>query len=456
MGIESQGIASRRSPAQAEARQALPPQGRVDVELARVLSSRTFAPSRRQQRFLHYLVHHALNGNHAILKETVVAVEVFGRCADRFDPRADSIVRVEARRLRQRLLRYYAEEGADAPLRIELPVGSYVPLLQWRGPGPAAAEVTRKARDLVERGEHFLRQGSEAALRKALERFESAAAEAPGYAAAHKGAAQARMALVCAWHEPTVPWIDQARASIERALALEPADALAVLLMGILLHRHGHDWQAAEPWFRRAAEMAPDSALVRSGRGTYLMLAGRADEAEEELRQARQLDPLYLNARLFMAKLRVSQRRWDDADKELEALLDIAPHHFSGLQTRADVRRCRGLHDEALALYRALQQEFPGHAAGLLGEAQVRALQRREAECAQALEAARAMMGGRIPAYCVAVVRVNAGHHAQALSLLEESSSLRDPAFIFAGIEPAFDPLRSDARFEALFRRVRA
>ncbi len=434
----------------------LPAQEQVDAELARLFSSRAFAQSRRQQHFLHYLVHHALSGNHAILKETVVAVEVFGRSADRFDPRADSIVRVEARRLRQRLLRYYAEEGAQAQLRIELPVGGYVPQLRWCPPAPAAEAVSRTARDLVERGEHFLRQGSEAALRKALERFEAAAREAPGCVAAHKGEAQARMALVCAWHEPTVPWILQARAALERALALDPADAHALLLMGVLQHRHGHDWAAAEPLLRRAAELKPDCALVRCGRGTYLMLAGRGAEAEAELRRARELDPLYLNARLFMAKLRISQRRWDDADKELEALLDIAPQHFSGLQTRADLRRCRGEHDEALALYRELQLQFPAHAAGLLGVAQVMALQGREAECEHALDVARRLMGGRIPAYCVAVVQVNAGRHAQALALLEESSAQRDPAFIFAGIEPAFDPLRSHPRFVQLFRAVRA
>jgi hypothetical protein len=68
------------------------------------------------------------------------------------------IVRVEARRLRARLTKYNAGEGRSVPLRIELPVGSYVPQLVVAGSMPPAAEATRRARDLVERGEHYLRQ----------------------------------------------------------------------------------------------------------------------------------------------------------------------------------------------------------------------------------------------------------------------------------------------------------
>ena len=63
----------------------------------------------------------------AALKDSVIAVEVFGRPAARFDPRQDRIVRVETRRLHARLMRYFDTEGRSAPWQIALPVGSYVP-----------------------------------------------------------------------------------------------------------------------------------------------------------------------------------------------------------------------------------------------------------------------------------------------------------------------------------------
>lgn len=426
----------------------------VEAALDAVLASKAFSQSRRQQQLLSYLVKSAASAARPVLKETVVAVEVFGRALDRFDPRTDNVVRVEARRLRQRLERHYAGEGRHAALRFELPVGSYVPLLQRHEP-PVAPTATRTARDLAERGEHFLRLGDEASIRKALERFDAALREAPDYAAAHKGAARARMALVCAWHEPSEPWIDEAQASLQRALALDPTDAEAVVTMGVLHHRHRHDWPTAQAWLNRAVDMAPQSPLVRGGRGFYLTVAGLCGAAEADLRLARQLDPHYANARLFMAKLRVAQRRWDDAEKELDALLDIAPQHFSALMTRADIRRFRQQPEEAVALYREVRRHLPEHAAPLLGEAQAFAMQGAHHERDAAMALAHRFSGGRLPAYSVAMVHMYAGRRDEALALLQASAAALDPAFIFANIEPAFDPLRADPRFIAMLRNAR-
>ena len=110
----------------------------------------------------------------------MIAVEVFGRPAATFDPKFDTIVRVEARRLRMRLTSCYRDEGKAMPIRIELPVGSHVPLIARRQPAGTAPEATRRTRDLVERSEHFLRQAlSKDTLTQALERFEHALRESP-------------------------------------------------------------------------------------------------------------------------------------------------------------------------------------------------------------------------------------------------------------------------------------
>jgi TolB-like protein/Tfp pilus assembly protein PilF len=117
-----------------------PPEGEVRETLDRICASSAFARSRRQQRFLRYLVEAVLAGRAEELKETVLGIEVFDRGPD-FDPRVDNIVRVEARRLRQRLQTYGECEGAASRVVIELPTGSYVPQLTLRaasGLAPAA------------------------------------------------------------------------------------------------------------------------------------------------------------------------------------------------------------------------------------------------------------------------------------------------------------------------------
>jgi TolB-like protein len=98
----------------------------VRDELERVLSSGDFARSERVSRFLRFLVERQLAGRESELKESLIAVELFGRKPD-YDPKQDSTVRTEAVRLRARLGKYYEGEGSRNPLIIELPKGGYTP-----------------------------------------------------------------------------------------------------------------------------------------------------------------------------------------------------------------------------------------------------------------------------------------------------------------------------------------
>ena len=113
----------------------------IPVDLVRhaldaVCSSTSFARSPRHQHLLRYLVEELLAGRLANLREIHLGVHVFGRNAANFDPRTDTIVRVEARRLRTRLTRYYQSEGAGQRVVIELPLGGYVPTLAWLAAAP--------------------------------------------------------------------------------------------------------------------------------------------------------------------------------------------------------------------------------------------------------------------------------------------------------------------------------
>jgi TolB-like protein len=105
--------------------------------LARLLQSRGLAGASRLSRLLTYVVEQSLAGRGDELKEYSLGVEVFDRPSD-YDPRLDSIVRVEAGRLRSKLEEYYAGDGKHDPVRIRLPRGGYVPEFEWNGVGNAA------------------------------------------------------------------------------------------------------------------------------------------------------------------------------------------------------------------------------------------------------------------------------------------------------------------------------
>lgn len=96
----------------------------VAKQLNRIIGSRIFRQTDRLKRFLSYVVRETIGGRAGALKEFTVGVEVFNRDTS-FDPRSDPIVRVQARRLRAQLERYYAEEAGDDEIVFEMPKGGY-------------------------------------------------------------------------------------------------------------------------------------------------------------------------------------------------------------------------------------------------------------------------------------------------------------------------------------------
>jgi TolB-like protein/tetratricopeptide (TPR) repeat protein len=97
------------------------------AQVARILESRHFAKAERLKRFLRFVTEETLKGLSNAIKETVIGIEVFDRSATTFDPRTDPIVRVQAGRVRAKLADYYAQDGANDRVLVDLPRGQYVP-----------------------------------------------------------------------------------------------------------------------------------------------------------------------------------------------------------------------------------------------------------------------------------------------------------------------------------------
>ena len=116
----------------------------VRLQLDRVLASDTFASAARLSRFMRYVVERTLADEGDGLKEYTIGVEVFDRDGD-YDPRIDSIVRVEAARLRTKLAEYYGGPGAADPVIIQMRKGGYAPDFAERGAEPATDRVKRPA-----------------------------------------------------------------------------------------------------------------------------------------------------------------------------------------------------------------------------------------------------------------------------------------------------------------------
>lgn len=118
----------------------------VREQLVRMLSHPLFAQSERQSRFLKFIVEETLTGGSRRLKQFIIGVEVFDRDQS-FDPAIDSIVRVEAGRLRAKLLEYYTGAGKDDPVVIELPKGAYSVAFQTGRSASSPGHAAKGARE---------------------------------------------------------------------------------------------------------------------------------------------------------------------------------------------------------------------------------------------------------------------------------------------------------------------
>lgn len=141
--LEVDAPAAGREPVHVESTQAAEPSllegqiskavsdAEVREQLQRIIDSDVFRRSVRMERFLTLAVERTLLGHPDDLKEYTLGRDVFDR-GDSYDPRLDSIVRVEAQRLRRKLREYYQSQGSRDLVIIGFPAGSYVPVFQYR------------------------------------------------------------------------------------------------------------------------------------------------------------------------------------------------------------------------------------------------------------------------------------------------------------------------------------
>ncbi len=418
------------------------------------LSSPEFANARAHQRLLAYLVEHLLAGDTGRLKEPVLAIEVFQRRAATFDPAQDSIVRVEARRLRQRLVRYYLGSGASQAVRFHLPPGQYVLQAECTGALPlvAAPSAVGDAQELAERGEFFLRLGHQEGMQKALDRFGQSARLAPGAARGYLGCARALSALVGMTYVAPMPAVASAIEYAEKALQIDPDHADALALLAGLRHRFALDWAGAQQLYARARQASAPSAFLHHQIAFSLMFVRRFDEAASELQIARTLDPLNNSVRAHEALLALYRRDFTSAEAHLRALLDLQPQALA-VSLLGYVHLQRGQAEAALTCYRQAEMLFPQLTIGAIGVAQAQALLGQPAQARATIEQLKVARGALyLPPYQLALVCARLGETASALTLLEQAQQQRDSNFVCLPVDPGLDALRGEPRFAALER----
>ena len=310
-----------------------------------------------------------------------------------------------------------------------------------------------EAYDLYLQGRFFLNQRSSDSLARAAGYFQQAIEKDSGYAKAYAGLADV-YALMSSWYyKPPNIYTPKSRAAALKALQLDPDLAEAHTTLALIAQNYDWDWQTAEREYRRAIELEPNYATAHHWYAECLALQGRFNEAFVEIDKARQLDPLSLIISSDRAVFFYFSRQYDRAIDEFRAVQAMelnSPRSQMIIQAYLE----KGMNAEAMKSVRRILPIQANDAWGytLLTDAYGLSGHPVEAERAflhlQELYSHGEAMSSHMAQACLGLKE-----NEKAIEYLQKG--YREHAITTSiKVDPIFDPLRKDPRFQELLREM--
>jgi serine/threonine protein kinase/tetratricopeptide (TPR) repeat protein len=306
------------------------------------------------------------------------------------------------------------------------------------------------------KGRYHVWKVTRSQIQTGISYFRQAIQVDPSYALAYAGLAEGYRSLGLAGEMAPKEVFPQAKAAAQRAIELDDTLAEAHAVLGYIIFWHDWDWKAAEDEIKRAVELNPDSAEAHHSYAHLLSNTGRHREALAESKRARELDPLDLRINAIGGQFLIHAGQADEALALLQKVMELDSAHWLAHSFSASAYIEKGMFDQAIAEARKAR-ELPGHSSsaptGFLGFALARSGKHSEARALleEALNSAREQY---VSGYTIALVYNGLGEHDQAIAWLEKGYQNREPRMTFLKVEPKWNNLRADPRFQDLLRRV--
>lgn len=312
-----------------------------------------------------------------------------------------------------------------------------------------------EAYELYLKGRYHLNRLTDDGFTKGREYFQQAIDKDPNYALAYAGLADAYNRLSGFNALAPSAGFPKARAAAVRALELDDRLAEAHTVLGSVNLFYDWDWAGAERGFKRAIEVNPGYADAHQMYGYYLAVMQRHDEAHYEMRRAQELEPLSLEKLTAIGEVLYYRRDHDKAIEQYRKALEMDPNSGFSHWALARAYTEKSMYDDAIASLQkaiALSGDSPDEPASL---SYVYARAGKIAEARNVMdELEKRAKRTYISPSVLAVMYAGLGDRDKAFALLDKACDERDGLLVFLKVEPSFDPLRFDARFERLLRRV--
>ncbi len=317
------------------------------------------------------------------------------------------------------------------------------------------SEVDPSAYESYLRGRYQMSMRTPETLQDSIRLFEAATREAPAFAQAYSGIADAYSLLTPYANLSPQDTYPKSKAAAVKALAVN--DELGEAHASLAVVEHEFDWNhaSAEKHFRRALELSPSYANAHQWYGEFLTRTRRFDEAIPEIRKALALDPLSLIVNSILGWAYSNAGKQAEAMEQLRKTIDLDPKFAPAHGYLAMALLRTGSYAAAHREFQAaldLSGRNPRYLAGL-GAADALAGQKDRAEGALA-ELTAAAKTSFVPAYHFAMVEMAMGDRESALEWLDRSSQEHGVWSLFVNTDPIFDPLRGDERFKRVLRRL--
>ena len=318
---------------------------------------------------------------------------------------------------------------------------------------PALFPQNYEAYDLYLKGQYFWNKRTIEGFERAIDYYQQAIAKDPNYARAYAGLADS-YALIASYSAASPSeYMPKARAAALRALELDKDLPEAHTALALIVQNYDYDWQTAGREFQRAIELNPNYATAHHWYAEHLMWRGRFDEALRESERARQLDPLSLIIATDNGAILLYSRQYDRALEKLHAVHELDPSfpRVDGLTVRAYEEK--GTFPDALA---ELEKSRPLYNSWACSElAYIYGRTGQPAQAALALARMEQINRGQ-PVDPVVFVEPYIGMDKkdEAFLWLNKAYAQHSNALTGLKVDPLYDPLRSDPRFQDLLRRV--